>query len=371
MSTTAPATVEVAVDGLDVGVYEIPTDAPESDGTLRWDATTIVVVEVRAGDRTGIGYTYGPPAIAAFIADPLAGAVTGADALAPRRTWTQMQEAIRNAGRDGVGAMAVSAVDNALWDLAARLLELPLVRLLGQIHEHANIYGSGGFCSYDRDRLQEQLAGWAQRGIDRVKMKVGREPGRDRERVAWAREAIGDDVELMVDANGAYRPKEALAWAGWFAEQGITWLEEPVSSDDVDGMALVRRAGPPGLEIAAGEYGWSLFALQRLLDRGAVDCVQPDVTRCGGMTNVLRADALCKARCAPLSAHCAPALSAHAMCACETAVHLEYFHDHVRIESLLFDGTLAPAGGRLTPDLSRPGNGLELKRADAARYRLS
>ena len=201
MSATAVTAIDVAVSGLDVSVYEIPTDAPESDGTLRWDATTIVVVEAHAADRTGIGYSYGPPAIAAFVEDQLADIVIGADALAVRRTWTQMDAAIRNAGRHGVGAMAVSAVDNALWDLAARLLDLPLARLLGQIHEHANIYGSGGFCSYDRGRLQEQLGGWAQQGIGRVKMKIGRRPADDPDRLAWVGAAIGGAVEQIERAS--------------------------------------------------------------------------------------------------------------------------------------------------------------------------
>jgi L-alanine-DL-glutamate epimerase-like enolase superfamily enzyme len=369
MTTSSPA-LDVAVDGLDVSAYEIPTDQPESDGTLEWESTTIVVVEAHAGDTTGIGYTYGPAATASFIASKLADVVQGGDALAVRRMWAQMEHAVRNAGRDGVGAMAVSAVDNALWDLAARLLELPLVRLLGQVHERADIYGSGGFCSYDEERLKRQLSGWVEDGIPRVKMKVGRDPQDDGKRIEWARDAIGDDTQLFVDANGAFRPKEALAWAHGYAAHGITWLEEPVSSDDTAGLRLVREQGPPGLAIAAGEYGWSLFDFQRLLNGGAVDVVQPDVTRCGGITNVLRADALCKAHCAPLSAHCAPALSAHVMCACETAVHLEYFHDHVRIESMLFDGTLEPSGGALRPDLSRVGNGLEMKRSDAERFAI-
>jgi L-alanine-DL-glutamate epimerase-like enolase superfamily enzyme len=200
-------------------------------------------------------------------------------------------------------------------------------------------------------------------------MKVGRHPPQDRERLRWAREAIGDDVELMVDANGAYRVKEGQQWARSFADEGVVWLEEPVSSDDLHGLAQIRREGPPGLDVTAGEYGWDLFHFQRLLEHDAVDVVQPDVTRCGGYTSFLRVDALCRARNLALSAHCAPAQSVHAVCACETAVHIEYFHDHARIESLLFEGTLEPQeGGRLVPDLSRSGNGLELKRAEAERY---
>jgi L-alanine-DL-glutamate epimerase-like enolase superfamily enzyme len=243
------------------------------------------------------------------------------------------------------------------------------VTVLGDVHDHANIYGSGGFCNLSRDELQDQLSGWVKQGIPRVKMKVGREPDHDRDRVRWAQEAIGADVELLVDANGAYRVKEAQHWAQWFAEQGIVWFEEPVSSDDLHGLAQVRQEGPPGLAITAGEYGWDIFHFQGLLEHDAVDVVQPDVTRCGGYTNFLRVDALCRARNMSLSAHCAPGQSVHAVCACETAVHIEYFHDHSRIESMLFDGTLQPQpGGHLVPDRSRPGNGLELKRADAERY---
>jgi L-alanine-DL-glutamate epimerase-like enolase superfamily enzyme len=360
------------VDALDVSAFTIPTDGPggkEADGTLEWDSTTCIVVQARAGGRTGLGYTYGPEAIAGYIQDKLAGIACGSDPLRPRATWAQMQQASRNAGTTGIVAMAISAVDNALWDLMARLLDAPLVTVLGDVHEHANIYGSGGFCNYSREQLQDQLRGWVAQGIPRVKMKVGREPDRDRDRVAWAREAIGDDVELLVDANGAYRVKEAQDWAQWFAEQGVVWLEEPVSSDDIHGLAQIRREGPAGLAITAGEYGWDLFHFQRLLEHAAVDVVQPDVTRCGGYTSFLRVDALCRARNMALSAHCAPGQSVHAVCACETAVHIEYFHDHSRIESMLFDGTLQPQpGGRLVPDRSRSGNGLELKRAEAERY---
>jgi L-alanine-DL-glutamate epimerase-like enolase superfamily enzyme len=368
MSATSMRT---AVAALDLSVFEVPTDGPggqESDGTLTWWSTTCVVIEARAGGVTGVGYTYGPAAVAAFVAEKLRPVALDADPLAPAATCAAMTAAIRNAGREGVGAMALSAVDNALWDLAARLLDVPLVTVLGQVRDHADIYGSGGFCNYDRDRLQEQLAGWADEGITRVKIKVGRDPARDEERVAWAREGLGPDTALMVDANGAYGVKEALAWAHRFGRQGVDWLEEPVPSDDWRGLAQVRREGPAGVEIAAGEYGWTLFDFDLLLEAGAVDVLQPDVTRCGGYTTFLRTDGLCRARHVPLSAHCAPAQSVHAVCACQATRHIEYFHDHARAESLLFDGTLRPCGGRLTPDLSRPGNGLELRRPDVQQF---
>jgi L-alanine-DL-glutamate epimerase-like enolase superfamily enzyme len=173
----------------------------------------------------------------------------------------------------------------------------------------------------------------------------------------------------MVDGNGAYTPKEALFWADRFARDfGVTYFEEPVSSQDLDGMALVRARRPAGLAVAAGEYGWSLPYFQTMLDAGAVDILQADVSRCGGIANMLRVDGLCKARSMPFSAHCVPAVTAHVGCAMETLVHAEFFFDHVRIQSLLFEATLEPEGGVLTPDRSRPGLGLRLKREVADEY---
>jgi L-alanine-DL-glutamate epimerase-like enolase superfamily enzyme len=362
-----PRGVEVAVEGLDVTACTVPTDEPESDGTLEWESTTIVVVEAHGGDETGLGYTYGDVSVGAFVESKLEAAVGGADALSPPSAWTAMEDAIRNAGRPGVGAMAVSAVDVALWDLRAKLLGVCLADALPRFHSEVPVYGSGGFTSYDRERLREQLHGWMEAGLRRVKVKVGREPERDPKRLALCRKEIGPDVELMVDANGAFDPKAALAQAERYGEFGVDYLEEPVSSEDRAGLAFVREHGPAGMAIAAGEYEWDLASLAELA--GCVDVLQADVTRIGGITNFLRADAICKAAQRRFSAHCAPAISAHACCAIETLAHLEYFHDHVRVERLLFDGTLDPAAGSLEPDRSRPGLGLEPKRAEIERFR--
>ena len=229
------------------------------------------------------------------------------------------------------------------------------------------MYGSGGFCTYSLARVQEQLAGWAEQGIPRVKMKLGRDPEHDPARLDAAREAIGDDVELFVDANGAYTPKLALGWAERLAhEWDVRWFEEPVSSGDLEGLAFVRDHGPAGLEVAAGEYAYVPADFRNLI--GRVDCLQADVTRCGGITGVLSASGLANAHALDVSAHCAPAISARAFCAVERRRHLEYFHDHVRVEALLFDGVLEPEGGTLRPDRSRAGNGLELKRTELERW---
>lgn len=263
--------------------------------------------------------------------------------------------------------MAIAAVDCALWDLKAKLLGLPLAKLLGIARDHVPIYGSGGFTSYTQEELSEQLAGWAGEGIPRVKMKVGRDPSRDADRVKSARAAIGADVELFVDANGAYAHKEALKMAERFADSDVHWFEEPVSSDDLEGLRLLRDRAPSVMDIAAGEYGFDAIYFRRMLEAGAVDVLQADASRCG-ITGYLQAASLADAFCIPLSAHCAPSLHVHPSCAVTRFRHLEYFHDHVRIESMLFEGMPKVEGGSLKPDLSRPGLGIEFKKRDAERF---
>jgi L-alanine-DL-glutamate epimerase-like enolase superfamily enzyme len=353
---------------LDVFAYTIPTDSPEADGTYAWDKTTLVLVEAAAGGKRGLGYSYADLPTAKLIEDSLADVIQGRDAFAVPAAWDAMVHAIRNLGRPGICSMAIAAVDVALWDLKARLLDLPLVTLLGAAHDIVPIYGSGGFTSYSDGQLRDQLSGWVEQGIPRVKMKIGTHPDTDLDRVRIARNAIGPQTQLFVDANGAYSRKQALAFAEMFTELGVVWFEEPVSADDLEGLRLMRDRAPAGMDIAAGEYGYDLWYFRRMLEAGAVDVLQADATRCAGITGFLKVGALCEARGLQLSAHCAPSLHVHPCCATVPLRHLEYFHDHVRIEHMLFDGALTPVDGGLRPDLSRPGIGLEFKRADAARY---
>lgn len=358
----------VHVDSLGVSVFTIPTDQLESDGTLEWDKTTLVLVRASAGGKQGIGYTYADNAAAKLIQETLTGVVVGADAMSPAAAYMAMWRRIRNLGRPGICSMAISAVDSALWDLKARLLDLPLVTLLGQARESAPVYGSGGFTSYSEKRLAEQLSGWVEQGITRVKMKIGRDEKRALERVQLARAAIGAEAELYVDANGAYSRKQALAQAELFSGFGVRWFEEPVTSDDLEGLRLLRDRAPANMDIAAGEYGYDIFYFQRMLAAGAVDVQQADMTRCGGVTGFLQVAALCQANNIPLSAHTAPALHTHVACAVTPFKNIEYFYDHVRIERMFFDAAPQLVNGELRPDLSRPGMGLELKSSDAERF---
>ncbi len=352
--------------------FTIPTDAPEADGTFAWSSTTLIVVELSAGNTHAIGYTYSHPVTATLARDLMKQVVEGANPFDIPVLCAKMRILQRNFGSQGIAATALSAIDMALWDLKAKLLNLPLVKLLGGVRESAPVYGSGGFTSYTDAQLSTQLAGWVEQGTPRVKMKIGSCPDQDLGRVRTARQAIGEDAELFVDANGAYSCKQALEFAHKFhSEYKVSWFEEPVSSDDLRGLRLLRDQGPSGMDIAAGEYAWRVFDFCALLDAGAVDVLQADATRCGGITGFLAASSLAEAHNIPLSAHCGPSAHLHLACASLSLRHVEYFHDHVRIESMLFDGFCPPVGGAMHPDLSRPGLGFNLKHKDAEPFRIA
>jgi len=358
------------IEDVRVTALTVPTDRPESDGTLAWDHTGVVVVEIEAAGTTGLGWTYAGPGAATVLSGTLAAVLDGRDADDVGAAWMAMRRAVRNDGEPGLAACAISAADVALWDRFSRARGTALAVALGAFREAVPVYGSGGFCSYDDATLREQLGGWAAAGMTMVKMKVGADPAADPHRVRVAREAIGADVALLVDANGAYDPRAALRHAAELdrAAGGLHWLEEPVSSRDRAGLAFVRGHVAPGIAVAAGEYVTGTEDALALLAAGAVDVLQADVTRCGGMTGFRAIGALAAAHGIPLSGHCAPALHAHAACCVERIAHVEYFHDHARLEPMLFTGVPEVAGGtlRIAPD--RPGHGLELRPDAVSRF---
>jgi L-alanine-DL-glutamate epimerase-like enolase superfamily enzyme len=362
---------DIAVERLEVSAFTIPTDRPEADGTLAWESTTLVLVELHGGGHSGVGWTYADAAVGELIRGVLSDVVRGRDALDVPSVWAAMTARLRNAVTSGLSAFAVAAVDVAMWDLKARLLDVSLAALLGRRRDAVPVYGSGGFTSYSDDLLRAQLNGWVEQGIPRVKMKVGSRPEDDLRRVRVARDAVGPDVELMVDGNGAWAPADALLMAERFADCDVRWFEEPVSSDDLEGLRQVRTRAPAGMAVTAGEYVTDAYVFRRLLEAEAVDVLQGDVTRCGGVTGVLRADALCQAFGRPFSAHCAPTIHAHACAAMQSARHIEWFHDHARIEAMLFDGAPQPRDGALRPEPGAPGLGVELRRSDAERWRIA
>lgn len=353
---------------LEVSVYTIPTTSPESDGTIEWDSTTLVVVIIHAGDKSGLGYTYASPASAEVISRMLKPLVEGENVMDIPGVHDRMVRAIRNQGTGGIAMMAVSAVDNALWDLKAKLLNISLSDLLGRVRDNMLLYGSGGFTSYNTAQLQRQLGTWAEEGFQYVKMKVGRDESKDVERVAQAREAIGEGVQLFVDANGAYTVKQALDKADRFSAHGVRWFEEPVGAENHAGLRFIRQHVPASMNIAGGEYGFTLPYFKEMLEDQTVDILQADATRCGGITGFLKAGGLAEAYSIPFSSHCAPLLHLAPALALPSFYIAEFFHDHARIESMFFDGFVDPRHGSMYPDLSRPGLGVEFKFEDAAKY---
>ncbi|HUZ94526.1 MAG TPA: enolase C-terminal domain-like protein [Edaphobacter sp.] len=353
-----------------VRVFTIPTDAPEADGTYAWNSSTMVLVTLESGHHQGLGYTYADVATGKLVETLLEMVVTGCDVFSHGAILQSMYRHVRNLGETGITMMAIAAIDNALWDLRARLLNIPLVSLLGMVRESIPVYGSGGFTSYNDEQLETQLAGWVKQGCSMVKMKVGTHPSDDPRRVSVARKAIGDDTELFVDANGAYSVTQALELALLFSEQNVRWFEEPVSSDNLTGLNQIRSRAPHGMDIAAGEYGYTAWYFKQMIDAQAITVLQADATRCGGISGFLDVAALCWAANIPLSSHCGPSMHLHVCCAVPRAIHMEFFHDHARIERMFFDGFCEPVSGVMKPNLSRPGAGLELKTKAAEPYAI-
>lgn len=371
MGTTAPAT---AVRSADAAAYRVPLPQPESDATLAWDATTMVVVGVDIGAAQGLGYTYADASCADYARRVLGPVLQGTDGLDVPAAWDAMRRAVRNDGRPGLASCALSAVETALWDAAARAHGIALSRMFGRVRPAVPVYASGGFTGPEPLRAVERTGRWARElGAHAVKIKIGGAPESgaedpDPERIERAREESGG-AEVYVDANGAYDAKRALRAGAVLDALGVVWFEEPVSSDDLDGLRRVRDG--VRADVAAGEYGYHLPYLARMAGAGAVDCLQVDVTRCGGFGAWFRAAAAAAGHGLPVSAHCAPALAVHAAAATHNVRHIEWFADHERVEAALLDGVPCPEAGEVAPDPSAPGHGMRLKASDAERYRVA
>jgi len=354
----------------EISAFKIPTEMKESDGTLEWEETVMVLVSLEAGGNAGIGFTYADASAANFIVNNFPKIILGQNPLNIEQLHHNMHKSIRNNGNCGIAFMALSAVDIALWDLKAKLLNLPLANLLGQRTESIQVYGSGGFTSYSEKELTQQFENWVEQGFKQVKMKIGREPSKDIERIRIARESIRPETALFVDANGAFTVKQAIKTAGKFEKYNVEWFEEPVSSDNLDGLSFVKNHVPAGVNIAAGEYGYDLPYFRKLVESEAIDVLQADATRCGGITGFLKAGHLAEAYHLPFSFHCAPSVHLHAALSLPGFFTGEYFFDHVKIEERLFDGFKKPDNGYLSPDLSMPGLGLQLKTTEAEKYKI-
>ncbi len=187
----------ILIKNVKVSAYKIPTDLPEADGTIQWNSTTIVLTEIEGGGKKGLGYTYAHEAAAIVIDKTLKQIVVGKNVMDIESITSDTISAIRNNGDCGIAMMAVSAVDNALWDLKAKLLNLPLCALLGKAKDGMPVYGSGGFTTYSNAQTKKQFQDWAAESIVCFKMKIGSEPEKDIQRIAAGRKAIGGDAAIV------------------------------------------------------------------------------------------------------------------------------------------------------------------------------
>ncbi|MDY6995788.1 MAG: enolase C-terminal domain-like protein [Actinomycetota bacterium] len=358
------------IDDVEVTAFEFPTPATEADATLEWESTTAVTVRVHAAGRSGLGWTYSSPAAATLITTHFAPLLRGRVVADVAAAGATLQRTSRNFGIGGLAMHAMSAVDVALWDLKAKLLDVSLTALLGACRDRVPVYGSGGFLTSGDSELSQDVAAWKAAGCRGMKIKIGHDggaaPERDLERVALFRELARDGIELMVDANGAYHSAQAIRLGRELERWDVHWFEEPVSSDDLEGLALARSG--LGCDVAAGEYISTLYDAQRLAP--VVDCLQADATRCGGYTGFLHMATIAAAHNLDISAHCAPALHGPVAAAVPNLRHVEWFNDHVRLEPQLLDGVSPVYDGAIVVQNQRPGHGMTLS-DDAQLYRTA
>jgi len=251
----------------------------------------IVVVRVVLDDaREGIGWcvvNMGGLSVLSLIESYLTPLIVGEDPRNVERLWDRMWEDSHFTGPGGITTLAIGALDIALWDLRAKLGAMPLFRLLGGARDNVPVYASAVNLHLERDALLEQTESYLRQGYTTFKIKLGRpESQDDLERVAAVRKLIGEQRTLLLDANQKWKAGEAVTRCRELAPFRPGWIEEPVSSDDIDGAAFVRAHG--GLSVALGEQLCNRFEFWNFVRAHAVDVIQPNPWKVGGITEWLK-----------------------------------------------------------------------------------
>jgi D-galactarolactone cycloisomerase len=288
--------------------YEVCCRLPEPIGNSRrsFDTRSSLLVAVTTEDGvTGWGETWAyPRAAAAIIRDTFGPAVIGMDAATPRRVWSTLAELI-GYDRRGISLMALSAIDLAVWDAAARLEDRPLHSLLGgALRNVVPAYVSGPFMKPGGDPYRDfprDVEGYLEEGFRAIKLRLGSDPATDGRVALDVRRRIGDGFPLMVDLNEGFTVRAALDIAERLADADLIWLEEPIVHDDLPGYRRLAKRLPMGL--AAGEALVGLTAFRDYLAGGTLDFVQPDLALCGGISEGLRIAALADAFDVPVVPH--------------------------------------------------------------------
>ena len=310
----------------------------------------------------GLGIGQAAPGARQVIESALKDLLLDQDPFCIEKLWSDMFRRVRGYGRKGVAFCALSAVDIGLWDLKAKALGLPLYRLLGPYTDTVPIYGSGGWTNFTTEELVAEMVAYVDQGINRVKMKVGKDFGgserKDLERVAAVREAVGEDVALYVDANNGYYAKQAVYMAKEFEAYQVGWFEEPVLADDIQGLVDIRRA--INIPVASGEHEYTRYGFKELIARGCVDIVQPDVGRVGGVTEWLKVAHMAHAFNLPVAPHAVQLVHLHLACATPNLKVVEYLNTSLETDRVWYTEFPEPRDGMWSPYPDRPGLGLEL-----------
>jgi L-alanine-DL-glutamate epimerase-like enolase superfamily enzyme len=351
----------VAIERITTSYYRVPIEPSGDAGHGLLDHEELILVTIDADGLTGHGYAYtigrGGRAVQALIEHDLAPLLVGQDAGDVEALWQRMWRGLLYVGRGGLLAFAVAALDIALWDLRGLRLGQPLWRLAGGTARPLPAYGSGVDLPKPLDGLLRQVEGFLTRGFPGVKVKVGRpDPADDEDRIAAVRSLIGDDVDLMIDANMGWSPDEALERGRRLAEYLPRWLEEPSPPEAVDGHARLAQALP--MPIAVGESLHSVEEFRRYIETGAVGVVQIDPVTNGGITPALEVLRLADAAGLATSSHYTDELSAHLLCASTNPIYLE--KHAFALDPYLEQSQVVTNGSVRPPD--SPGTGLRFDR---------
>jgi L-alanine-DL-glutamate epimerase-like enolase superfamily enzyme len=323
-------------------------------------------------DSGHLGLGVGVTTSRAVIHEALKPLLLGQDALAHEKLWEEMFWRVRGFGRKGVAFSAISSIDIALWDLKAKFFGVPLFMLLGPFTATVPIYGSGGWTSFTEDELVREQVGYVERGIPRIKMKVAKDFGRaeeeDLRRLAAVRKAVGDDVEIYVDANNGFYAKQAIGFARRMADYDVRWFEEPVLADDIAGLAAIARA--IDIPVATGEHEYTKYGFKALLEAGGADIVQPDVGRVGGVTEWMKVAHLAHAYNLPVAPHAVQLVHLHLACCTPNLKVVEYLGVSEETDRIFYTEFPEPKNGMWSPYPDRPGLGLELDPRAVERYSI-
>ena len=351
-------------------IYSRPHERPITNGKYTYTEISVVVVKVTTDDGlTGIGWAGGGSIVGETVKE-LEPYVVGEDPFNVERIWDKMYLP-KVFGRKGLTTRAISAVDIAIWDLIGKAVEKPLYQLLGGYRDTVPAYIAGGYYEEGKglDGLSREMETNLKLGARAIKMKIGAVSLReDEKRVKAVREVIGDEVDLLVDANNAYNTYQATQMAHRLEEYDAFWFEEPVSPDNIGGSAEV--AASSDIPIATGENEYTRWGFRDLIEARAADIINADAQVLGGITEFRKVADLASAYEIPVAPHGSQGVHVHLVAAIPNGLIVEYYEKNTNpLEGMMFDQSLELVNGQVSPP-KRPGLGVELNEKALEPYRV-